>query len=318
VVVRAWGGVLKARDKARPSFCFLEKQSPLPAPPAPPDFFGNMEDEEIKAILLELVEPNRENPTDIIPPNVTGWRFPSDASSEQYHRPVCNWTGVICDPIDGSVTGLNLGNGFYIGTLLGMYSGDGGAEYGATRMVLRRNEEIIRRKRRYHAEKPPAMANARRADDILTTSSKTEIIGPSFPSSIGKLHSLRFINLSLNKLHGEVPKAVLRLPNLEIVDVSMNELDGTFPHFESEKILTFDISKNRFHGPLPAHVFGHTEIDSTTAPYLGSLVKFDISHNSFNGTIPLDGTSGYYDPIAMHDETLQNLRYFDLGFNICE
>ncbi|KAL3815574.1 hypothetical protein ACHAXA_000306 [Cyclostephanos tholiformis] len=280
------------------------------------------EEEEIKAILLELVEPNRDDPTDIIPPNVTGWRFPSekkssDASSlqtgdEQYRRPVCNWTGVICDPIDGSITGLNLGDGFYVGSLLGIYGGDVGAD----RMDLRRNEEIILHKRRRYAEAAPTMANARRADDVSTTSPTTEIIGPIFPSSIGKLRSLRFINLSSNKLRGGVPNSVLQLPNLQIVDVSMNDLDGTFPHFESEKMLSLDISKNRFHGPLPEHVFGHPEIDSTTAPYLRSVVKFDISHNSFNGTIPLDGTSAYYDQIAMHDEALQNLKYFDLGFNI--
>jgi hypothetical protein len=296
-----------------------------------------MREEEIKAILLELVGSNRDKPTDIIPPNVTGWRFPAaqssddDASSsssraddEQYRVPACNWTGVICDPIDGSITGLNLGNGFYVGTLLGMtHGGDADAEYryGPTRAVLRLNGGgggIPPRKRRCRgAEESPAMAYARRAVDASTTTT-TEFIGPSFPSSIGKLHSLRFINLSSNKLRGEVPEAVLRLPNLEIVDVSINELNGTFPRFASDRILTLEISKNRFHGTLPSHLFGHPVIDSTTAPYLRSLVKFDVSHNSFNGTIPLDGTSGYYDPIAMNDVALQNLKYFDLGYNTCE
>jgi hypothetical protein len=279
------------------------------------------EEEERKAILLELVERNRNSPTDIIPSNVTGWRFPSgrsDASSqagdydEQYQQPVCNWTGVQCDPIDGSIRGLNLENGFYVGTLLGMYGGGDGVN-SATRMIFQRNDEIILNKKRY-SESSLAMANTRRADDTSTV--QTEKI--PFPSSIGKLRSLRFIGLSSNQLWGTIPKSVLQLPYLKIVDVSMNNLEGSFPHFKSEEMLVLDISKNRFHGPLPEHLFGHPEIDSTTAPYLSSIVKFDLSHNSFNGTIPLDGTSGYYDPITMHDESLQNLKYFDLGFNICE
>ena len=283
-------------------------------------------EEERKAILLELVESNRDSQIDIIPSNVTGWRFPSekpsDASSQvsdydvQYHQPVCNWTGVICDPADGSITGLNLGNGFYVGTLLGMLGGDVSEEHNATRMVLQRNDGIFLDKKR-HSESLVVMENTRRADDILK-SRTTEIIGPSFPSSIGKLRSLHFINLSSNQLRGPIPKSVLQLPDLKIVDVSMNDLEGRFPHFESEKLLVLDISKNRFHGPLPEHVFGHPEIDSTTAPYLRSVVKFDVSHNSFNGTIPLDGTSAYYDPIAKQEGSLKNLKYFDLGWNMCE
>jgi hypothetical protein len=282
-------------------------------------------EEERKAILLELVEQNRDSPIDIIPPNVTGWRFPSGKPSDelshdgdldvQYHQPVCNWTGVICDPVDGSITGLDLGNGFYVGTLLGMHGGDVSAEHSATRMVLQRNDGIFLDKKR-HSESPVVMGNTRRADDI-STSRSIEIIGPSFPSSIGKLRSLHLIDLSSNQLRGTLPKSVLQLPDLKIVDFSMNALEGSFPHFESENLLVMDISKNRFHGTLPEHLFGHPKIDSTTAPYSRSVVKFDVSHNSFNGTIPLDGTSAYYDPISKL-ESLQSLKYFDLGFNSCE
>ena len=63
-----------------------------------------MDESELKEILLTLVEPNQNRVT--LPPSVKGW-------SEQSDVQVCYWTGVTCDPIDNSITGLNLGDGFY-------------------------------------------------------------------------------------------------------------------------------------------------------------------------------------------------------------
>jgi len=154
----------------------------------------------------------------------------------------------------------------------------------------------------------------RRVSEVLSPSS----IYPSFPSALGQLQSLRFINLSSNRLQGVLPTSVLQLPKLEILDISSNDLEGTFPHIESGALRVLDMSKNRFQGPLDEHLFGHPDVGPNTATYLMSLVKFDISHNGFNGTIPLDGTSGNYNANTKRDESLQNLQYFDLGNNLCE
>lgn len=273
-----------------------------------------MTEEEVKTILLSLVRPS--NPNDNIPSDIKGWRYPSEntdvllpvgENDEQYQQPVCSWTGVTCDPIDGSVIGLNLGNGFYTTTLLGM-TDDGVGEDRDPRALLQRGHLMILNKTRY-------------PESNLTVKSRrmsSASMNPSFPSSLGQLRSLRFINLSSNRLQGKVPKEVLQLPNLEIFDISSNDLEGNFPHFESDVLRVLDISKNRFQGPLDDRLFGHPDIGPHTAHYVKSLVKFDISHNGFNGTIPLDGTSGYYDAITKRDESLQNLKYLDLGNNLCE
>ena len=313
-----------------------------------------LDETEVKSILLEFVEPNRNNPNDIISLDIKGWRFPHTRDHGQYAQPVCFWTGITCDPIDGSVTGLNLGNGMYVHQLLGMPGGpeegvdDGHGDAsagGVQRHVLEEQEQqhhdwgsyyenLIPKKRyfapidavqQYHGH---ADQNRRTQKNITTTnnvsnsnnntSAAYDNISPSFPSSLGKLTSLRFVNLSHNRIQGPIPKSVLQLPNLEIFDVQGNDLTGTFPHIESDDIRVLDLSKNRFHGPLDSDIFGHPKLGPYTAPYLVSLVKFDVSHNGLNGTIPLDGTSGFYDPEVMIDESLQNLQYFDLGYNLCE
>jgi len=284
-----------------------------------------MEESELKDILLTLVEPNRNSRTDHVPADVNGWRFPSGGGGvggddnniieDQYQQPVCFWTGVTCDPIDGSITGLNLGKGFYANTLLGISdpsqeAGDEGENQQSNRalVVEQYDYEIDLHKKRHIGSSSSARAENRRT--------AAESISPTFSSSIGKLTSLRFLDLSSNQLEGSIPKSVLRLPNLEILDVSSNDLEGTFPHFQSEALRVVDLSKNRFHGRLNDKLFGHPDIGPYTAPYLFPLVKFDISHNGFNGTIPLSGTSGFYNSDSKREESLQNLQYFDLGYNL--
>ena len=301
-----------------------------------------MDETEIKNILLEFVEPNRNQPNsdDIIPWDVKGWRFPHTRDHGEYNQPVCFWTGITCDPIDGSVTGLNLGNGFYVHSLLGQPGGDeehdnehgdssqGGIQRHNNRMMLIEEGQqdwlnydinfdgsILPKSRQLHSHR--RIQNATTNDDF-SNNNATYAISPTFPPSLGKLTSLRFINLSHNHLQGSIPQNVLSLPNLEILDVQGNDLEGTFPHFVSDALRVLDLSKNRFHGHLDEDLFGHPKIGKNTAPYLISLVKFDVSHNGLNGTIPLDGTSGYYNPEVEHEESLQNLQYFDLGYNLCK
>jgi len=273
-----------------------------------------------KEILLSLVDQNRKNPkyNDHIPNDVTGWRFsssdqnnpnPSPETNEQHSKPVCEWTGVTCDPIDGTITGLNLGQGFLIEALLG-----------GTPLAKKDDDRLknVGDNRNLHYQfwegKPEIDRN-------LVSKNSPSPIAAKIPSNLGKLISLRAINLSFNQLQGEIPKSVTDLPFLEIFEVTSNDLIGTFPRFISDTLRILDISKNRFHGTLPADLFGHykyreKEVGKYFAPYLSNLVKLDMSHNGFNGTIPLDGRSETYDPETGFDPTLRNLQYFDIGYNM--
>jgi hypothetical protein len=46
------------------------------------------------------------------------------------------------------------------------------------------------------------------------------------------------------------------------------------------------------------------------------LTHLHLLKLGFNGTIPLDGRSATYDSEKKMDTTMQNLQYFDIGFNL--
>eukprot|EP00985_Skeletonema_marinoi_P016524 scaffold8922_cov219-Skeletonema_marinoi.AAC.3 len=264
-----------------------------------------MDDSELKEILLTLVTPNQNHLT--LPSNVKGW-------SEQSEEPVCYWSGITCDPIDNSLIGLNLGNGFWTETLLCLSQTD----EDDTAHTRHYQDRLLH----YEEIKDLYLHKNRKTLDSIHTRKQRNLqkgeaaAGPTFPSALGKIKTLRFINLSANQIQGPIPKSITDLPNLEIFDVTKNDIIGTFPDFQSDSLMVLDISKNRFYGAIPKHLFGHPEIGDDTAPYLKSIVKFDISHNGFNYTIPLNGDSGFYDKEAQTETVLKNLQYFDLGYNL--
>ncbi|XP_031276078.1 receptor-like protein 9DC3 [Pistacia vera] len=73
------------------------------------------------------------------------------------------------------------------------------------------------------------------------------------PNSIGKLHSLRLLNLSQNSLNSHIPLSLGNLTALEALDLSSNKLVGVIP---SQLVgLTFlaklNLSQNHLVGPIP-------------------------------------------------------------------
>ncbi|VAI55542.1 unnamed protein product [Triticum turgidum subsp. durum] len=73
------------------------------------------------------------------------------------------------------------------------------------------------------------------------------------PAEIGQLKSLLSLNLSFNALTGQIPISVCNLTNLHVLDFSSNNLIGAIPaalnnlHFLS----AFNISYNDLEGPIP-------------------------------------------------------------------
>ncbi|XP_044483534.1 receptor-like protein 7 [Mangifera indica] len=110
-------------------------------------------------------------------------------------------------------------------------------------------------------------------EKILTTFTTIDFSNNCFhgeiPSSIGKLHSLRLLNLSQNSLTGHIPSSLGDLIALEALDLSSNKLVGVIPR---ELVsLTFlaklNLSKNQLVGPIPqANQFNTFENDS----YIGN------------------------------------------------
>ncbi|XP_031276484.1 receptor like protein 22-like [Pistacia vera] len=96
-----------------------------------------------------------------------------------------------------------------------------------------------------------------RLEKIVTTFTTIDFSNNCFhgeiPNSIGKLHSLRLLNLSQNSLTSHIPLSLENLTALEALDLSSNKLVGVIP---SQLVgLTFlaklNLSQNHFVGPIP-------------------------------------------------------------------
>ncbi|KAK7338184.1 hypothetical protein VNO77_18786 [Canavalia gladiata] len=108
------------------------------------------------------------------------------------------------------------------------------------------------------------------------------LTGFIFPS-LANLTSLSQLNLSHNRLSGNLPNQFFSLLNhLQILDLSYNRLSGELPPFvaniTSNTIRELDLSSNLFHGTLPPSLLQHLAG--------GTLTSFNVSNNSFTGQIP--------------------------------
>ncbi|KAJ0967197.1 hypothetical protein J5N97_024114 [Dioscorea zingiberensis] len=74
------------------------------------------------------------------------------------------------------------------------------------------------------------------------------------PQELSKLHGLRFLNLSNNLFNGKIPENIGDMNHLESLDLSMNSLSGTIP--SSISTLNFlshlNLSHNRLSGKIPS------------------------------------------------------------------
>ncbi|KAI8570624.1 hypothetical protein RHMOL_Rhmol01G0050200 [Rhododendron molle] len=99
-----------------------------------------------------------------------------------------------------------------------------------------------------------------------------------FPEFLQNSSNLFFLDLSNNKIHGEIPKWVegnATWPNLSSVDLSYNYLQGPLRVPSSSLIGRFQISHNKLTGEIPSSICN-----------LSSLEIFVLSNNKLNGVIP--------------------------------
>ncbi|PKI64891.1 hypothetical protein CRG98_014687 [Punica granatum] len=91
------------------------------------------------------------------------------------------------------------------------------------------------------------------------------------------LRYLFSIDLSNNKLNGDIPTGLTRLCNLENLNLSQNDLEGGIPPeiADMKRLESFDLSINQLSGPIPRSL---SELDS-----LGYL---NLSFNQLSGPIP--------------------------------
>ncbi|XP_010495836.1 PREDICTED: receptor-like protein 12 isoform X1 [Camelina sativa] len=121
-----------------------------------------------------------------------------------------------------------------------------------------------------------------------------------FPKFLENQTTLYYLDISANRIEGQVPEWLWSLPDLKYVNISQNSFSG----FEGPvdviqrcgELIMLDISSNAFHHPFPL-------LPNSTTIFLGSdnrfsgevprtickLVSLDtlvLSNNNFNGSIP--------------------------------
>ncbi|KAL5568469.1 hypothetical protein UlMin_025044 [Ulmus minor] len=126
------------------------------------------------------------------------------------------------------------------------------------------------------------ISNLRR--DPYRSSTSTNVMWKGIDREFGEnLKYLRNIDLSSNRLSGEIPESITLL-KLNTLNLSRNRLAGSIPdNFNPRSQLeSLDLSRNQLSGRIPASFSGLTSIN-----------KLDLSYNKLTGRIPsstqLDG-----------------------------
>ncbi|XP_020411858.1 probable LRR receptor-like serine/threonine-protein kinase At4g36180 isoform X2 [Prunus persica] len=96
-----------------------------------------------------------------------------------------------------------------------------------------------------------------------------------FKSNLGLLKS---IDLSSNKLIGEIPSEITYLLGLISLNLSRNQLTGQIPSRigNLQELESFDLSRNQINGRIP-----------TSLSWIARLAKLDLSENNLFGKIPI-------------------------------
>ncbi|KAL8122769.1 tyrosine-sulfated glycopeptide receptor 1 [Apium graveolens] len=106
--------------------------------------------------------------------------------------------------------------------------------------------------------------------------------GPLPPTFFTSLTQIQVIDLSSNRLFGQLPVPGGLPVTVKTLDLSNNHFNGTVPSsFLSQalQLETFNVSNNIFAGSIP----------SSICTYSPSLSRLDFSYNDFHGEIPMLG-----------------------------
>ncbi|CAH8254844.1 unnamed protein product, partial [Arabidopsis lyrata] len=120
-----------------------------------------------------------------------------------------------------------------------------------------------------------------------------------FPDFIRKGRNLQILDLSNNKIKGQVPNWLWRMPKLNSVDLSNNSLSGFHGSVNAShksQLTSLDLSSNNFQGPLfipskSLKYFSGSKNNFTgeiprSICGLSSLEILDLSNNNLHGSIP--------------------------------
>uniref|UniRef100_A0A7N0TYP5 non-specific serine/threonine protein kinase n=1 Tax=Kalanchoe fedtschenkoi TaxID=63787 RepID=A0A7N0TYP5_KALFE len=129
--------------------------------------------------------------------------------------------------------------------------------------------------------------------------------------AVGSLTSLKYLNLSVNLLTGELDGLIFAsLASLDVLDLSFNGFEGELPPsiFAAAGIRSVNLSSNRLSGEVNASIFRAGM----------SLVSLDLGYNSFSGVLPSGVCVEYMELIETLDFSNNNFSgEIGRGFGEC-
>ncbi len=153
---------------------------------------------------------------------------------------------------------------------------------------------------------------------VTTLDLSSQRLSGEIPAELSSLSDLEKLDLGENELSGEIPAELDSLSNLIILDLGENELSGEIPAWlgSLSNLELLDLRRNELSGEIPAELdslsnlrslnLGSNELSGEIPAWLGSLtsLKFlNLSSNDWSGEIPAEFGS------------LANLEFLDLGGN---
>ncbi|KAK3423949.1 hypothetical protein EUGRSUZ_F00707, partial [Eucalyptus grandis] len=132
---------------------------------------------------------------------------------------------------------------------------------------------------------------------------KLELLGlrscnlTKFPFFLNSLKRLKYLDLSLNRISGEIPMWIWGISHdtLEILDLSDNLLEGGIQQLHEKSLRDIRIRNNSFHGPLlipPPSTSSFLAFNNGFAGEIPSICQFsslqilDLSNNNLSGNMP--------------------------------
>ncbi|KAJ8617453.1 hypothetical protein MRB53_013639 [Persea americana] len=97
-------------------------------------------------------------------------------------------------------------------------------------------------------------------------------ISQEFPSHIGNLLGVEYLNLSKTGLVGPIPSNISQLSSLKTLDLSQNHLTGHVPNLSGVNLQALDLSRNNLTGEIPLQL----------VQKLLEMVKFNFSYNNLS------------------------------------
>ncbi|XP_061358296.1 phytosulfokine receptor 1-like [Gastrolobium bilobum] len=240
----------------------------------------------------------------------------------------CNWSGVTCDALPGSVTRvvrLELGNrrlgGKICESLAGLdqlrvlnLSQNFLSDFVPDKLFHLQNLEVIDLSNNYFEGSINAAICTSLSQHLSIDGND---LSGSIPESIFHLQNLSVLYLQDNKLSGPLNKRVGNLSNLVELDISNNGFSGILPDIFGSltRLEVFSAESNKFTGQLPATL--------VNSPSLQMLI---MNNNSLSGSINLNcsmmknltslglGSNQFHGPIGSLSNCLR-LEAIDLARN---